>query len=90
MAIFLIAIRLWNGRKASAFPKFCDPDIARYVINYEIKNNHTYKKGGSTAFDFLDGYNVPAVDKRYHESIANNLDHPSEGLRKLVESEFGR
>jgi hypothetical protein len=33
---FLMAIRIWNGRNMQRFPKNCDPDIARYVMNYEL------------------------------------------------------
>ena len=90
LSMFLIAIRIWNGRKMKAFPRFCDPDVAKYVTNYELQGNHTYLKGGSLPFEFLDRYNVPAMEKAYHDSISNNLDSFTEGLRKLIEAEYNK
>lgn len=89
MSILMIDIRLWNGRKMKFFPKFCDPDTARYVMNYVLKGNHTYKRYGS-AFKYLDEHSIPAVDLKYHTSIANNLDSFTEGLRKLIETNHSR
>ncbi len=89
MALLLIDIRIWNGRKLKAFPTFCDPDIARYVLNYELKGNHTLKKAGSS-FDYLDKYSIPAVDGKYAPTIADNLDSHTEGLRKLIETNYSR
>ena len=85
----MISLRLWNGRKISAFPQHCDPDTARYVMNYMLKGNSTYKKSGS-AFAYLDSFHVPAMEIKYKDSIADNLDSDTEGLRKLMESAFGR
>lgn len=89
LSLLMIAVRIWNGRKFKGFPKYCDPDIARYVLNYVLKGNHTLKKAGS-AFEYIDGYNIPHVDKKYSPTIANNLDHDTEGLRKLIETEYSR
>lgn len=90
LALLLITILIWNGRKMKSFPSFCDPDIARYVMNYELKGNHTLKKSNGSAFEYLDSYNIPAFDDKYSKTIPNNLDDPREGLRKLIESEYGR
>jgi len=89
MSLLMIAIRIWNGRKKKSFPTFCDPDIARYVLNYALKGNHTLKKAGSV-FEYIDGYNIPHVDKKYSVTIANNLDDHREGLRKIIETEWSR
>lgn len=89
LSILMIAVRIWNGRKHKAFPTHCDPDIARYVMNYVLQGNHTYKKAGS-AFDYIDSFNIPHIDSKYKDSIANNLDHDKEGLRKLIETEWVR
>jgi len=90
LSLLLIAIRIWNGRKYKSFPSFCDPDIAKYVLNYELKGNHTFKMTGHTPFEFLDAYSVPAVDDRYHDVIANNLNVPNRGLRLLIETMHSR
>jgi hypothetical protein len=90
LAIFLIDIQIWNGRKFRAFPTYCDSDVARYVMNYVIRNHHTLKKVGGSAFQYLDSYSVPAIDDTYKDSIANNLDHPAYGLRKLIETNHHR
>ncbi len=89
IALLLIDIRLWNGRRIKYIPAFCDPDVARYALNYEIKGNHKVKKATSV-FDFLDRHSVPAVDEKYAPTIANNLDHKTEGLRKLIETNYVR
>jgi len=89
MALLLIDIRIWNGRKMRAFPSFCDPDVARYVLNYVLKGNHTLKKVGSV-FDYLDRYSIPAVDAKYSKTIPDNLDSYTEGLRKLIETNHSR
>jgi hypothetical protein len=92
LALLLIAVRIWNGRKRKYFPTFCDPDIARYVLNYELKGNHTYKRAGNTPFEFLDSYNVPQVDDYASKIIPFNLNngYPARGLRLLIESEYAR
>jgi hypothetical protein len=89
MALLLIDIKIWNGRKLRAFPTFCDPDVARYVLNYILQGNHTLKKAGS-AFEYIDQYSVPHLDNKYAPSIANNLDSDREGLRKLIETIWSR
>ncbi len=89
MSLLLIDVRLWNGRKIKYFPNFCDPDTARYVLNYELKGNHTLKKAGSV-FDYLDKFSIPAVDGKYAPTISDNLDSHTEGLRKLIETNFSR
>ncbi len=89
MALLLIDIRLWNGRKLKSFPTFCDPDTARYVLNYALKGNHTLKKAGSS-FDYIDKFSIPAVDSKYAPTISNNLDSDTEGLRKLIDTNFVR
>jgi hypothetical protein len=89
MALLLIDIKIWNGRKLRAFPTFCDPDVARYVLNYVLKGNHTLKKIGSV-FEYLDRYSIPAVDDKYSKTIPDNLDSYTEGLRKLIETNWSR
>jgi len=89
MALLLIDVRIWNGRKLKSFPQFCDSDIARYVMNYALKGNHTLKKAGSV-FDYLDQFSIPAVDSKYAPTISDNLDSHTEGLRKLIETNYSR
>jgi len=89
LAILLIVIRIWNGRKIKFFPRFCDPDIARYVLNYVLKGTHSIKKVGSV-FEYLDRYLTPQIDFKYAPTIANNLDSHTEGLRKLIETNYSR
>jgi hypothetical protein len=91
LAIFLIDIKIWNGRKYRAFRTYCDSDTARYVLNYVISGRHSLKKiPNGSAFTYLDSYSVPAIDKTYKDRIANNLDHPTKGLRVLIETNYGR
>jgi hypothetical protein len=89
MALLMIAILIWNGRKYKSFPSHCDPDIARYVLNYVLQGNHTLKKAGS-AFEYIDQYSIPQIDKKYAPTIANNLNDDREGLRKLIETIWSR
>ena len=90
LSLMMIAISLWNGRKIKAFPRYCDDDVARYVMHYMLPGHNTYKKAGLSAFDFIDKYSVPAIDDGFGARIADNLDHDAKGLRYLVESTFGR
>lgn len=89
LSLLLIDIRIWNGRRIKAFPQFCDDDTARYVLNYALKGNHTLKIHGS-AFEYLDKKSVPEVDAKYSKTIPNNLGSKTEGLRKLIETNFSR
>jgi hypothetical protein len=89
MALLMISILIWNGRKYKSFPSHCDPDIARYVLNYVLQGNHTLKKAGS-AFEYIDQYSIPQIDKKYAPTIANNLNNDREGLRKLIETIWSR
>lgn len=88
MALLMIDIRLWNGRKMKFF-KYCDPDVARYTLSYVLRNHHTLKKMG-TPFKYFDEFSIPAVDKKYSISIPNNLSHDKEGLMKLITTNFSR
>ncbi len=88
-ALLLIDISIWNGRKIKYFPKFCDPDVARYVMNYELKGNHTLKKAGSS-YEYLVNKSIPEVDAKYSKTIPDNLDSFTEGLRKLIETNHSR
>jgi len=92
LSIFMTVIKVWNGRKMRIFKRYCDPEIAKYVVNYELQGNHTYLKGGRNNFEFIDRYNVPAFEKTYGapNKIADNLDSFTEGLRKIVEMEHSK
>jgi hypothetical protein len=90
MALLLIDIQIWNGRKNRKFPTYCDPDIARYAMQYLVRDHHTLKKSGSLPFEYLDKYSIPAVDEKYSKTIPDNLDSYTEGLRKLIETNHSR
>ncbi len=88
-SLLMIDTMLWNGRKMKVIP-FCDPDIMRYAMNYEVKNNHTIKKAGGGIFEYLDKHSIPQVDAKYSKTIPDNLDSKTEGLRKLIETNWSR
>jgi hypothetical protein len=54
-----------------------------------LQGNHTYKKAGS-AFEYIDQFSIPHIDVKYSQSIANNLNHEREGLRKIIETIWSR
>jgi len=91
MALLMISIRIWNGRKKKSFPSYCDPDIARYVLNYVLKGNHTLKKAGS-AFEYLDQYLIPHIDDKYSkpDEIPGHLGDPKKGLIRLITTIWSR
>jgi len=91
LALLMIAIRIWNGRKKKSFPSYCDPDIARYVLNYVLQGNHTLKKAGSV-FEYIDQYSIPHLDKKYSApgEIRDNLDDPKKGLIRLITTIWSR
>jgi hypothetical protein len=43
-----------------------------------------------SVFKYLDEYSIPAVDGKYASTIANNLNHLTEGLRKLIDTNHSR
>jgi len=91
MALLMISIRIWNGRKKKSFPAHCDPDIARYVLNYVLQGNHTLKKAGSS-FEYIDQHSIPQIDSKYSAPgfIPDNLDSPTKGLIKLITTIWSR
>ena len=89
LSLLLLYVRIWNGRKIKFFKQYCDPDIARYVTNYILKNNSTYKKAGS-AFDYIDKKSVPEIDAKYAGIIADNLGDDKAGLIRLITTGYSR
>ena len=84
-ALILIIARMWNGMVKKFFPKGCDPDIARYVQHYLIKNNSDYKKLGSP-FAYIFNYMADRIDKTYSIYVMQNAADPKNGLRKILTS----
>jgi len=84
-ALILISARMWNGMVKKFFPRGCDPDIARYVQNYLIKNNSPYKRYGSP-FAFITDYLAIRIDKTYSTYVMQNAADPKNGLKKIITS----
>ncbi len=82
-ALTLISVRIWNYYKMRFFPKVCNPDIARYVINYELQGNHTFKKHG-TPFGYILKLSVPALEAKYPAEIAADPMHMYAGLKRII------
>lgn len=82
-ALTLISVRIWNYYKLRFFPKACNPDIARYVINYELQGNHTFKKHG-TPFGYILKLSVPALEAKYPAEIAANPMDVYAGLKRII------
>lgn len=82
-SLTLISVRIWNYYKMRFFPKVCNPEIARYVINYELQGNHTFKKHG-TPFGYILKLSVPALEAKYPAEIANNPMDVYAGLKRII------
>jgi len=82
-SLTLISVRIWNYYKMRFFPKVCNPDIARYVINYELQGNHTFKKHG-TPFGYILKLSVPALEAKYPAEIAANPMDVYGGLKRII------
>ena len=82
-AIALIAPLIWNYYKLTYFPKVCDAEIARYVINYELKNNSTFKKFGSP-FNYIMNLTIPQLEAKYPQEIASNPLDEYAGLKRII------
>jgi len=79
----LISVRIWNYYKLRFFPNACNPEIARYVINYELQGNHTFKKHG-TPFGYILKLSVPALEAKYPAEIAADPMHMYAGLKRII------
>jgi hypothetical protein len=59
-------------------------------MSYELRGNHTLKKHGPTPFKFINEFIVPNLEEKYIKTIPDNLDSPTEGLRKIIDTLFSR
>jgi hypothetical protein len=82
-SLTLISVRIWNYYKMRFFPKTCNPEIARYVITYELQGNHTFKKHG-TPFGYILKLSVPALEAKYPQEIAKNPMEQYSGLKRII------
>jgi len=82
-ALALISILIWNYYKLVYFPKVCDAEIARYVLNYEMRNNHTFKNK-ATPLNYIMQVTIPQVDAKYPAEIAKDPVDQYSGLKRII------
>jgi hypothetical protein len=63
LALFLILIRLWNGRKYK-YIKYCNKSVMDYVINQKLSNRNLAKKYKSP-LDLIVKYFIDTIDSKY-------------------------
>jgi len=82
-SLALISILIWNYYKLKYFPTVCDPEIARYVVNYELQANHTFKKYGSP-FGYIMKHSIPGLEAKYPREIAADPTAEFAGIRRIL------
>jgi len=83
LALIPISTRIWNGKIKKSFPYGCDPDIARYVVNYMLRNNSHFKIY-KTPYNYLIQYLVISVDKVFSVYVRQNPADPINGMKKII------
>jgi len=63
LSLFLILIRLWNGRKYK-YIKYCNKSVMDYVINQKLTNRNLVKKYKSP-LDLIVKYFIDTIDSKY-------------------------
>jgi len=82
-SLLLISTLIWNYYKMRFFPAVCDPKIAQYVINYELKGNHSFK-GPGTPLNYIMKITIPALEGNYPQEIAKDPTHHYSGLKRVI------
>ena len=85
LALLPITVRIWNSRIKAAFKYGCNPDIARYVQKYMLKNN-SYYKNFKTPLNFLLHYFIISKDKEFASYIRQDAADPVNGLVKMLKT----
>jgi hypothetical protein len=83
-ALFIILMKLWNGRKAK-FIKFCDKRVMNYVVTHMVNNKHLVTKYDSPMI-LLKEYFVPTLLAKYQDNIIRD----PYWLRQLFMQAWGR
>jgi hypothetical protein len=83
-SLILILTKIWNGRLKHYFPKFCDPDVMRYVISNLSKRQH-FKKYKSP-IELIINRMCPKLLDKYGQHIAVN---PLE-IKRLFDQSWNR
>lgn len=84
-ALMLILMKIWNGRKRTFFPKFCNPKIMNYVVNNMTTSRHNVSKYPNPV-SLLKDYFVPTLTKKYENEIKNDIHK----LKRLFEQCYSR
>ena len=84
MALFLMLIKLYNGRVYTYFRLNCDDDIANYVIRMKLRNSSLFKN--KTPLEFL-AYYIDTLDEKYAPLIKQK---PNEYAIRLFMQAWGR
>ena len=87
MSLLLMLAKEWNNSISNSFPNGCDPDIARYVVNYMIKNNSKFYKY-KTPYSFIVDYYVAKQDLRLPQYLRQDLANPIMGLKKILDDNY--
>ena len=70
MSLFLILIRIWNGRKYH-YIKYCNKDIMEYVIHQKLSKRSLATKYPSP-LELIVSYFVDTIDKKYGPMILHD------------------
>jgi hypothetical protein len=84
-ALFILLIKLWNGRK-SKYIRYCDKRVMNYVVAHMVTNKHLVAKFDSP-LSLLKEYFCPTLTATYKDQI---LREPALKLKQLFMQAWSR
>ncbi len=85
-ALFIILMKIWNGRKAHYLP-YCDPKIMNYIVS-NMNKKYIANKHDGPLFAIKD-YFIPTLLKKYSRNILANPGK-KDALQRLFEQAWSR
>jgi hypothetical protein len=89
MAVTLIYVKLFNGRKYKWMPNGCQEEIGQYLLTNVFRESHTFKKYPNP-FIAITTYFVPTLDNKYKEYVERDPAHPTEGIIAILKNGWVR
>ena len=85
-AFLVLLFKIWNGRKAKFFPKWCDKKIMKYVTSHMLTNRHLFAKFDSPLSMIRDHF-MPTLLKKYGSEM---IKDPKKYTKRIIEQSWGR
>ncbi len=85
LSLMLIGARYWNSLNKNFFPKGCNPEYAKYAIQYLTQNNSTFKKY-NTPIAFFTKFFLIDLNNFLPVYLRQDMANPRTGLIKVLTS----